>query len=817
MGSELYTETPDIIWIDPIDYIPDPFDLKLDSLKMDDQGNSKIKLIAPDIIRSVYGSDFYGGLIKYLEDKGYKEGTDLFVFPYDWRMDLDQVAGDNFPCQSTTTLKCLIDEVKQKTKSEKIDIIAHSMGGLVVKDYVAKFGQESIDKFIDMATPHLGTPLAAKILNYGDNLDIGYGYYFLSTGKVRDVSQNMPAIYQLLPSQQYFNLPDNEYEYYIENSLATKINLPTGELNYLDSIEFLSKTGNENRYYFLNKNFILHSQIDNIKIGNSYNISGCGIATVGKIKSEGKKAFFWNKYSIEYIDGDNTVPLRSSDYYGDKNREYYLKGGGHSQIPGNEAVKEFVGLILAGKENEFNFSAHNNFSQSDDICGISGYELSFHCPADMHVYDDQGNHVGPVTNNDIENNIPGAHYDIIDGNKFVFLPQGKNYKIIGESTGTGTLEIAVNTVENNEYTKTTYFNSIPLLSNSTNVELNLGDNQANIAVKVDENGDGVFEEEKTPDSILTGEEMDDLVKPETIISLFGAKENNGYYGSDVKIDLAATDDNSGVLKTEYSLDKGKTWINYVREFALTQNGTTTILYSSTDRAGNREENKTEIIKIDTEKPELIILLPQENQEIEHNKILNVEYLANDQYSGLSELPEIYFDGQKMEGGNVDLFNYSIGQHKIKLKVSDLAGNYSEKENSFYVTASIDSAISDIERLYSEKEIFKEKTKDDLIDDFNWINEYQERNSKKEIRREGIEKEILDKCIAKKGNNWCEEKIGKVLDKILYRMDNVSQKLLKLKYELISQKVYRYKKIDWLTNKAVSIIEDNIKYLINNIK
>jgi hypothetical protein len=54
MGSELYTETPETIWIDPLDYISDPFDLKLDFLKMDEGGNSKIKLIAKDIIRSVY-------------------------------------------------------------------------------------------------------------------------------------------------------------------------------------------------------------------------------------------------------------------------------------------------------------------------------------------------------------------------------------------------------------------------------------------------------------------------------------------------------------------------------------------------------------------------------------------------------------------------------------------------------------------------------------------------------------------------------------------------------------------------------------------
>jgi len=818
MGSELYDEVPDIIWIDPIDYINDPFDLKLDSLKMDDEGNSKIKLIAKDVVRSIYGNDFYGGLINHLKDNGYVEGKDLFVFPYDWRLDLDQVAGDNSPCEATTTLKCLIEEVKRKTNSDKVDIVAHSMGGLVVKDYVAKFNQDFIDKFIDIATPHLGTPLAAKILNYGDELGFKFvGVGVLNAGKIKDISQNMPAIYQLLPSDKYFNLSGGEYGYYVENSLATNLNLPTGELNYFDSFQFLSKTGNNNRSYLLNKNSLLHAQIDNVKIANSYNISGCGMATIGKIKSVGKKSFLRSKYGIEYIDGDNTVPLRSADYYGDIDRKYYLKGGGHSEIPGNEAVKEFVGLVLAGKENDFNFLSHNNFSQSDDICGISGYELSFHCPADMHIYDNQGNHTGPSVNGDIENNIPGVQYDIIDGNKFVFLPQGKNYKIVGEATGTGTLEIAVNMIANNEYTKTTYFNSIPLLSSLTNVELNLSANQTNISVKVDKNGDGVFEEEKTPDSILTGEEMNDLVKPITNISLSGTNRGNGYYISDVKINLMAADDNSGILKTEHSLDGGSNWIKYTGEFTVSQDGTTTILYSSTDKAGNREENKTAVVKIDKTKPIIGVLLPQENQEISRDEKLNIEYFATDNFSGVATATaKIYLDGQIISSNTIDLFKQNIGAHQTKIAIQDLAGNQAEQIVNFSVITDIDGTIADVNRAYDEKKIAKIEIKKDLINDLTEIKNFQERYGQRIDKEKAMRDKAMAQCLKHENQAWCNKKIGTIFDRFEYQLNKINQAVIKLKYNLITAKLDLYLCAKWINQVGYSIIKEDIRYLISKL-
>ena len=58
-------------------------------------------------------------------------------------------------------LKDLIDIVKQRTNKPKVNIIAHSMGGLVARRYMQIFGDKDVDKLIMIATPNKGISGAA--------------------------------------------------------------------------------------------------------------------------------------------------------------------------------------------------------------------------------------------------------------------------------------------------------------------------------------------------------------------------------------------------------------------------------------------------------------------------------------------------------------------------------------------------------------------------------------------------------------------------------------------------------------------------------
>jgi len=57
-------------------------------------------------------------------------------------------------------LKQRIEEVCQATGAKQLTLVAHSMGGLVCRSYLARHGIEKVDKLITLASPHQGTELA---------------------------------------------------------------------------------------------------------------------------------------------------------------------------------------------------------------------------------------------------------------------------------------------------------------------------------------------------------------------------------------------------------------------------------------------------------------------------------------------------------------------------------------------------------------------------------------------------------------------------------------------------------------------------------
>lgn len=81
---------------------------------------------------------------------------------------------------------------------------------------------------------------------------------------------------------------------------------------------------------------------------------------------------------------------------------------------------------------------------------------------------------------------------------------------------------------------------------------------------------------------------------------------NGWYRTDVRLGLSATDDCSGVARTEYSTDNGSTWIPYSGAVNFTEEGIFNVQFRSVDRAGNVETAGSTSIKIDKTAPAFTI-------------------------------------------------------------------------------------------------------------------------------------------------------------------------------------------------------------------
>jgi hypothetical protein len=103
----------------------------------------------------------------------------------------------------------------------------------------------------------------------------------------------------------------------------------------------------------------------------------------------------------------------------------------------------------------------------------------------------------------------------------------------------------------------------------------------------------------------------DKTAPTTSYSLDPAEPDgeNGWYVSNVKITLTATDATSGVNYTEYNLD-GTGWIHGT-SFTVREDGKHTLDYRSVDMAGNTESTKHDSFKVDQTSPTVNITKPEE--------------------------------------------------------------------------------------------------------------------------------------------------------------------------------------------------------------
>ena len=144
------------------------------------------------IIRNVLCFDFYQPVLDQLNELGFANAPGknrLIEFPYDWRLDLQDLAGQ---------LAATLDTVE----ADEIYLVAHSMGGLVTRlmlesgDYDERDWFPKIRLFAALAVPHNGAPLAlARVLGIDSTLGIS-GSDFRKIANDR----RYPSGYQLLPA-----------------------------------------------------------------------------------------------------------------------------------------------------------------------------------------------------------------------------------------------------------------------------------------------------------------------------------------------------------------------------------------------------------------------------------------------------------------------------------------------------------------------------------------------------------------------------------------------------------------------------------------
>jgi hypothetical protein len=606
MGTEIFKET-EKLWPDVGRMLVTPGDKFMNPLayKNEDATPIDTSLSIGNVINKEIKFDYSEALMNELINQGYIKNQNLFLFPYDWRKDLADVADNEF--------KNKINELLDIPGVGKIDVIAHSQGGLVFKRFLYENPAYlySINKAVFVGTPNLGAPKAAKALLYGDSMGVSFAGMGLDPAEVKFIGHNMPAVYELLPSYSYFE--KNNGIGYLGNAELDS-NLPLYHITTKDfgqTYDYLSGGGGLNSDLISRADSFHDDAYDNFDFTGTgikaYNIVGCQDATITKIVIMPN-----GDYKLDYGPGDTTVPIASANNLGGALTFYALKAD-HGQMLSQDGIRQQIVSIIAGNGS----LVSNNITTIPTDCRFDGRQVSVHSPVDLNIYEG-ANHVGPNPDGTFDYQIEGVQYDTIGEEKFAFLPAGHDYtvKLIPSAQINNENKKQFNfyssVIADSQITSDAYYNNVPV-SNTSEAMVVLSGGGNNQVLELDSDGDGVFEQTYEPSPVLGTEELKDSIAPVCTSTLAGLMGQPGFYWGDVTINLNATDPvvegqpTSGVLTTFYKLDNDTTYRTYTGPIGpITNEGEHYFAFFSTDRAGNNEPEQTITFTIDKTPPELII-------------------------------------------------------------------------------------------------------------------------------------------------------------------------------------------------------------------
>nr|XP_010927089.1 lecithin-cholesterol acyltransferase-like 4 [Elaeis guineensis] len=162
----------------------------------DRYGLYAIDVLDPDMIVGRDGVCYYHDMIEEMIKWGYQEGKTLFGFGYDFRQ--------------SNRLQETLDKFSEKLESiytssgeKKLNIITHSMGGLLVKCFMCLHSdifEKYVNSWIAIAAPFQGAPgyITSSLLNGMSFVEGWEGNFFISKWSMQQLLIECPSIYELM-------------------------------------------------------------------------------------------------------------------------------------------------------------------------------------------------------------------------------------------------------------------------------------------------------------------------------------------------------------------------------------------------------------------------------------------------------------------------------------------------------------------------------------------------------------------------------------------------------------------------------------------
>jgi len=159
---------------------------------------------------------FYEPFIQMLERLGYQLDVDLFIVYYDWRQRIPDIVD--------TYLTPVMNRARRVTGAARVNVICHSMGGLVARGYVqSQHYQNDVDQLILLCTPNAGSPsnyrywtggILATSTDAPDNIVTAAMNSYLDNLKHDNPGDPLGAVHTMFPSLHDI-VPARDYGSYL--------------------------------------------------------------------------------------------------------------------------------------------------------------------------------------------------------------------------------------------------------------------------------------------------------------------------------------------------------------------------------------------------------------------------------------------------------------------------------------------------------------------------------------------------------------------------------------------------------------------------
>ncbi|WIV13872.1 hypothetical protein [Proteiniborus sp. MB09-C3] len=312
----------------------------------------------------------YRPIIEDLEELGYKEGKDLFIAFYDWRKG----------CEYNTEKYLIpkIEEAKRATMRAKVDLIGHSLGGIVARTYIqGSLYNKDVRNLIMMGTPNSGAVNAYYFWSGGqmpyDKLEKNVIYQLLKIGffwiyrflhgPISDVNilrRLFPVAEELLPSYGYGN-----YLFYDDNG-GIKKPVP---ITQMESVNRHLNKMNKTSHLIFNRGVI------------PYHIIGTGLETTDIIcvnkNNRSMDKWFDGKpmYSISMPYGDGTITISSAEAIYSKN--YYLSSNHGDILKKSKDILASILMRPSSPQKDYRKEAEQSYVYSIILRNVPEAEIHY--------------------------------------------------------------------------------------------------------------------------------------------------------------------------------------------------------------------------------------------------------------------------------------------------------------------------------------------------------------------------------------------------------------------------------------------------------